>query len=65
MKNPRACSSEVVAGNLMASMVNLRRSLGRDLASNGDPGCLSLDIALSNCMSSVGTDEFVYEHGGG
>ena len=34
VKNPMACSLEVVDDDLIALMVNLRRSLGRDLVSN-------------------------------
>ena len=50
MKNPRAYSSEVVADNQIASMVNSRRSFGRESVSKDNFGCLSLDIALSNWM---------------
>ena len=56
MKNPRACSSEIVADDLIASMMNLGRSLGRDSVSNEELGCQSLDIALSDWTSNVGTD---------
>ena len=56
VKKPRTCSSEVVADNLIASMVNLRRLLGRDSVLNDELWCWSLDIALRDWRSKVGTD---------
>ena len=56
MKNPRVCSSKVVADDWITSIVNSRRTLGSKLALKDDVGCLSLDIALSNWISNVGTD---------
>ena len=57
MKNPRACSSEVLADDLIVSMVNSSgRSLRKDSVTNEELGCQSLDIALSDGICNVGTD---------
>ena len=56
MKDPSACSSEVLSDKRMTSMVNLIAFLGSDLVSKDESGCQSLDVAPRKCMSGVGTD---------
>ena len=56
VKKPNACSSDVVADDRIASMVNSSRSDGILSVLKQVFGWRSLDIAQRECMSSVGTD---------